>query len=88
MLGLIKRGYQWATMNFQMLLLVGGLLCATAVGAGLWGISIGKKLVTNEVNEQTIKDVQIGQTKELIIMRKPKVEVQNILEAKWCRDCS
>jgi len=39
---------KWIISNLQMLSLMAGLLSVTSLGAGLWGISQGKKIANAE----------------------------------------
>lgn len=77
----------WIIRNWQMSLLVAGLICALVLGVYLKGRADGIAHVEGKELAETVEKIQESQTIELSIMRKPKLEVQKELEKKWCRDC-
>lgn len=78
---------KWIITNFRMLLLAAGLSFVTGLGGLAIGFVKGQASIEAKQNRQAIVDVKTGQNVELIIQRKPKNEVQKLLEQKWCRDC-
>lgn len=77
----------WIISNFRMLLLAVAVSFATGIGGLVVGYVKGQASIEIKQNKQAIEDVKTGQSIELTINRKPKNEVQKLLEQKWCRDC-
>lgn len=73
--------------NIRMLLLAVAVLSVTATGIFLVGYVKGRASVQNQELRNTVEKIQSRDVVELTIMRKPKNEVQKLLEQKWCRDC-
>tara|TARA_R110000851_G_scaffold111570_2_gene235101 strand:- start:5980 stop:6225 length:246 start_codon:yes stop_codon:yes gene_type:complete len=78
---------KWIVTNIRMLLLAGAMLSVMAIGLYMTAFQHGKNSVVNKIQTKTIEKIETQKQLEYVIMTKPKVEVQNELEKKWCRDC-
>lgn len=66
-----------------------GLVCAGLIGFSYWKVyEFGRATERASQAEAEDKAEQVRTVTETRIMRMPKNDVQKLLEAKWCRDCS
>jgi glucose uptake protein GlcU len=75
----------WGKLKLYLLGSIALLVLAT--GLYLVAYERGKQSVLNRALKETVAKIEVQRDVEYVIMTKPKVEVQNELEQKWCRDC-
>ncbi len=83
---MIKAGL-WIIKNYQILLLVAVVLSGMVLGVYLKGRMDERRSWKMEQAESAVEAIGKQQEIEYRVMTTPKVEIQNELEQKWCRDC-